>query len=106
MKKIRAGRDQLSEFALAFAEFNDDILFGKVWAKEDVINQKTRSILTITVLITSGIFDSSFEHHMQNAKNNGVSKKEIADIITHISFYAGWPKAWAAFRVVKKIWEE
>ena len=106
MKKITAGRDQLSEFAPDFAEFNDDILFGKVWAQEDVINQKTRSILTITVLITSGIFDSSFEHHMQNAKNNGVSKKEIADIITHIAFYAGWPKAWAAFRVVKKIWEE
>lgn len=106
MKKVTAGRDQLSEFAPDFAKFNDDILFGKVWAKEDAINQKTRSILTITVLITSGIFDSSFEHHMQNAKNNGVSKKEIADIITHIAFYAGWPKAWAAFRVTKKIWEE
>lgn len=106
MKKVIAGRDQLSEFAPDLAEFNDDILFGKVWAKEDVINQKTRSILTITVLITSGIFDSSFEHHMQNAKNNGVSKKEIADIITHIAFYVGWPKAWAAFRVAKKIWEE
>lgn len=106
MKKVTAGRDQLSEFASDFAEFNDDILFGKVWAKDDVINQKTRSILTITVLITSGIFDSSFEHHMQNAKNNGVSKKEIADIITHIAFYVGWPKAWAAFRVAKKIWEE
>lgn len=103
MKKVTAGRDQLSEFAPDFAEFNDDILFGKVWAKEDVINQKTRSVLTITVLITGGIFDSSFEHHMKNARNNCVSKKEIADIITHIAFYAGWPKAWAAFRVAKKI---
>ena len=97
MKKVTAGRDQLNEFSPDFAEFNDDILFGKVWAKEDVISQKTRSILTITVLITSGIFDSSFEHHMQNAKNNGVSKKEIADIITHIAFYACMQKSLGCF---------
>lgn len=107
MKKITqtAGRTQLGDFAPDFAHFNDDILFGENWNNQD-INTKTRSIITVTALISQGITDSSLKHHLQNAKNNGVTKSEISAIITNTAFYAGWPKAWAAFRLAKEVWNE
>lgn len=106
-KKIvqTAGRDALGKFAPEFAHFNDDVLFGENWNNED-IDVKTRTMITVTALVASGITDSSLKHHLQNAKNNGVSQKEIAAIITHVVFYAGWPKAWAAFNLAKEIWNE
>ena len=100
-----AGRDQLGDFAPQFAHYNDDILFGENWNNED-IDLKTRSILTVTALMAQGITDSSLKYHLQNAKNHGVSQKEIAAIITHVAFYAGWPKAWATFNLAKEVWTE
>ncbi|MCM1264582.1 MAG: carboxymuconolactone decarboxylase family protein [Candidatus Gastranaerophilales bacterium] len=105
MKKIiqTAGRDRLGDFAPDFAHFNDDILFGENWNNND-IDTKTRSIITVVALISQGITDSSLQHHLQNAKNNGVTKEEIAAIITNTAFYAGWPKAWATFNLAKEVW--
>ncbi|HGD4366633.1 TPA: carboxymuconolactone decarboxylase family protein [Streptococcus agalactiae] len=102
-EKQTAGRRQLEEFAPEFARYNDDILFGEVWAKEDHLTDKTRSIITISALISSGNLEQ-LEHHLQFAKQNGVTKEEIADIITHLAFYVGWPKAWSAFNKPKEIW--
>ncbi len=101
-----AGRDQLGEFALQFAELNDDVLFGEVWSRTDKLGLRDRSLVTITSLISQGITDSSLTYHLQSAKNNGITRTEIAEIITHIGFYAGWPKAWAAFRLAKDVWAE
>ncbi len=106
MEKITAGRDALGEFAPEFAHLNDDILFGEVWSRDEKLSARDRSIVTVTALMASGILDSSLQHHLTNAKNNGVTKEEIAEILTHAAFYAGWPKAWAAFRMAKEIWEE
>ena len=103
MIKQTAGRDSLGDFAPNFAHYNDDILFGENW-NDDSIDLKTRCIITVTSLITIGITDNSLKYHMQNAKNNGVTKDEMAGIITHISFYVGWPKAWAAFDIAKEIY--
>ena len=107
MQKITqtAGKDQLSSFAPEFAHYNDDILFGENWNNQD-IDLKTRSIITVVSLISMGIVDNSLTYHLQNAKNNGVSKEEIAAIITHNAFYSGWPKAWAAFNLAKNIWKD
>ena len=101
-----AGRDQLGEFAPKFAQLNDDVLFGEVWSRTDQLGLRDRSIVTITSLISQGITDSSLTYHLQSAKNNGITRTEIAEIITHIGFYAGWPKAWAAFRLAKEVWAE
>lgn len=105
MEKIvqTAGRDNLGEFAPEFAHFNDDVLFGENWNNND-IDRKTRCIITVVALMVSGITDSSMVHHLENAKKNGVTKNEIAAVITHVAFYAGWPKAWAVFRLAKDIW--
>ncbi len=101
-----AGRDRLGEFAPKFAELNDDILFGEVWSRNDLLSLRDRSLVTITSLISQGITDSSLGFHLQEAKKNGITRTEIAEIITHIGFYAGWPKAWAAFRLAKEVWAE
>ncbi len=106
-KKITqtAGRVQLGDFAPMFAHLNDDVLFGEVW-NEEAIDVKTKCIITVVSLMASGITDSSLGYHLQNAKNNGVTKAEIAAIITHATMYVGWPKGWAVFRMAKEIWNE
>ena len=104
--KQTAGREQLGEFAPKFAELNDDVLFGEVWSRTDRLGLRDRSLVTITSLISQGITDSSLTYHLQTARQNGITRSEISEIITHISFYAGWPKAWAAFRLAKDVWAE
>ena len=95
MKKQTAGRDALGAFAPKFAELNDDVLFGQVWSREDKLSLRDRSIITVTALITKGIFD-----------NYGVSAEEMSEIITHLAFYVGWPNAWAAFALAKEVYVE
>lgn len=106
MVKQTAGRDALNDFAPQFAELNDDILFGKVWSREDKLSLKMRSIITITALISKGIVDSSLTYHLATARKNGVTKNEMAEILTHVAFYAGWPNAWAAFRMAKDVYAD
>jgi len=107
-KKIiqTAGRTQLGGFADKFAELNDDVLFGEVWSRNDILSLRDRSVVTVVALMSQGLVDSSFRYHLETAKTNGVTKTEIAEILTHAAFYAGWPKAWAAFRMAKEVWAE
>ena len=101
-----AGRTQLGEFASKFAELNDDVLFGEIWNRTDKLGLRDRSLVTITSLISQGITDNSLVFHLQSAKKNGITRTEIAETITHIGVYAGWPKAWAAFNLAKDVWAE
>ncbi len=108
MKEIitqTAGRTQLGDFAPLFAHLNDDILFGEVW-NQDELDIKTKCIITVVSLMASGITDSSLTYHLQNAKAHGVTRAEIAAIITHATMYTGWPKGWAVFRLAKEVWKE
>ena len=107
-KKIvqTAGRDALGDFAPDFARYNDDILFGEVWSRNDILSLHDRSLITISALVASGIIDSSLKYHIETAKTNGVTKEEMAEAITQLGFYAGWPKAWAAFRMAKEVYAE
>ncbi|OUL05838.1 gamma-carboxymuconolactone decarboxylase [Bacillus spizizenii] len=103
-KKQTAGRDILGEFAPKFAELNDDVLFGDIWAREEELSPRDRSMITVSALIAGGSF-KQLTPHLQKAKENGLTKEEIAEIITHLSFYAGWPKAWSAFHIAKDIFK-
>ncbi len=100
-----AGRDALGKFAPEFARLNDDVLFGEVWS-DDGLSLRDRSLITVVALVSSGITDSSLSYHIRNAKNHGVTQEEMAKTLTHIAFYVGWPKAWAAFRLAKDIYAE
>ena len=106
MVKQTAGRDSLGTFAPKFAALNDDVLFGEVWAREGQLSLKMRSILTISALVSKGLMDSSFQFHVANARNNGVTRGEMAEILTHLAFYAGWPNAWAAFRIAVEVYRD
>ncbi|MBQ3648303.1 MAG: carboxymuconolactone decarboxylase family protein, partial [Spirochaetia bacterium] len=100
-----AGRAQLGDFAPMFAHLNDDVLFGEVWNQE-ALDTKTKCIITVVSLMASGVTDSSLTYHLQNAKSHGVTKDEIAAIITHATMYTGWPKGWAVFRLAKEVWKD
>lgn len=104
-EKQTARRDLLGEFALKFAELNDDVLFGEVWTREKELSPRDRSMITVSALIADGNFEQ-LTPHLQKAKANGLTKDEIAEIITHLSFYAGWPKAWSAFNIAKEIYKD
>lgn len=105
-QKQTAGHDALGEFAPKFAELNDDVLFGEVWARENLLSPKLRSIVTVSALIGKGITDSSLKYHIESAKKHGVTKTEMSELLTHIAFYAGWPNAWAAFRMAKEVYAD
>ena len=81
-----AGRQQLGDFAPDFARYNDDILFGEVWSKNDVLSLKERSIVTVSALIAQGLIDTPLKFHMETAKKNGVTKDEMVEIITPVSY--------------------
>ena len=106
MEKVTAGRDALGEFAPEFARFNDDVLFGEVWSREDKLSPRDRSMITVSALMASGILDRSLKYHISHAKENGVTTEEMAEMLTQLAFYAGWPKAWAAFRMAKEVYGE
>ncbi len=103
MIKQTAGRDALGKFAPNFAHYNDDILFGENWNDES-IDLKTRCIVTVVALMSSGIIDNSLKYHLENAKMNGVTREEMVGVITHVAFYVGWPKGWAVFNLAKEVY--
>lgn len=102
-EKQTAGRDNLGDFAPKFAELNDDVLFGEVWSREDKMSAHDRSLITVSSLLTQGV--PQLEAHMKIAKKNGVTKDEMVELITHLAFYTGWPKAWSAFSLAKEIYK-
>ncbi|GAF36603.1 carboxymuconolactone decarboxylase family protein [Lentilactobacillus farraginis] len=103
VKKQTAGRDNLGDFAPKFAELNDDVLFGEVWSRQKALSARDRSMITCASLMSQGLFPQ-LEAHMKMAKQNGVTKTEMVELITQLAFYAGWPKAWSAFSLAKKIY--
>lgn len=105
VKKQTAGRDNLGEFAPKFAALNDDVLFGEVWSREKQMSARDRSLITCSALMAQGLFPQ-LEAHMKMAKENGVTKGEMVELITQLAFYTGWPKAWSAFGIAKEIFTD
>ena len=70
IEKVTAGRDAMGVFAPKFAELNDDVLFGQVWAREEQLSARDRSIVTVTALMASGILDSSLQDRKSTRLNS------------------------------------
>gem|GEM_PF-11321 len=100
-----AGRNALNEFAPIFAELNDDVLFGEIWSRELELSPRDRSMITVAALISGGNF-AQLGFHLNFAKQNGVTRTEISESITHLAFYAGWAKAWSAFNLATEIFAD
>lgn len=82
------------------------MLFGEVWSRENKLALRDRSIITVTALMTKGIFDKSLKYHITNAKKNGVTKDEMVEIVTQLAFYSGWPNAWATMPIVMEVYKD
>ena len=91
MKNKQQGSERLGDFAPQFAALNDDVLFGEVWSREQELSARDRSLITVASLLTQGV--PQLEAHLRIAKENGVTQAEIVELITHLAFYAGWPKS-------------
>ena len=101
-----AGHTQLGEFASKFAEINDNVLFGDAVWNDSTLSLHDRSMVTISILLGKGTIDSSFRSHLERGKKHGITREEIAALLTQAAFYAGWPNAWAGFRMAKEVWED
>jgi 4-carboxymuconolactone decarboxylase len=89
------------DFAPALVGYTDDVLFGQVWKRTE-LSPKERSLVTVAALTTSGNADQ-LVYHLGLAKENGATEAELIEAITHLAFYAGWPKAMAAMAVAKQV---
>jgi 4-carboxymuconolactone decarboxylase len=91
------------DFAPALVTFTDDVLFGQVWPREQ-LSPKDRSLITVAALITGGNTEQ-LTYHLGLAKENGATEDELKEAITHLAFYAGWPKAMSAMAVAKQVFD-
>ena len=101
-KKQTAGRDNLGKLAPKFAELNDDVLFGEVWAREEQLSARDRSMITIAALFSAGLYPQ-LKSHLIIGKEHGITKQEVVEIVTQLAFYCGWPKAWSTFPLIAEV---
>jgi 4-carboxymuconolactone decarboxylase len=94
-------RQQFGDIAPALAGYTEDVLFGQVWEDPD-LSSRDRSLVTVAGLITSGSTDQ-LAFHLARARENGLSEKELIATVTHLAFYAGWPKAMSALTVARSV---
>jgi 4-carboxymuconolactone decarboxylase len=88
-------------FAPGLVRFTDGVLFGEAW-KRPQLSPRDRSLITVAAL-TAGGNAEQLSFHLQYAKDNGVSEEELIEAITHLAFYAGWPKAFSAMAIAKQV---
>ncbi|WP_328315447.1 carboxymuconolactone decarboxylase family protein [Streptomyces sp. NBC_00388] len=100
-KKPVGPRQQFGDIAPALAGYSEDVLFGQVWEDPD-LSARERSLVTVASLITSGSSEQ-LAFHLGKARENGVSDKELIATITHLAFYAGWPKAMSALTIARDV---
>ena len=100
-KEPSGAEKMFGDFAPGLVHFTDDVLFGEVW-KRPQLSPRDRSLVTVAALLTGGNAEQ-LTFHLQYAKDNGATEEELTEVITHLAFYAGWPKAFSAIGVAKQV---
>ncbi len=101
-QELRA-QQLVGDFAPKLAELTDDVLFGDVWARQE-LSPRDRSLITVAALIAGGNAEQ-LTGHLNRAKENGLTETELAEVIIHLAFYAGWPRAMSAIRVAREVFK-
>ena len=101
---VSAAQRLVGDIAPKLADLTDDVLFGDVWARPQLA-RRDRSLITVATLVAGGSTEQ-LVGHLRIAKNNGLSEDELVEAITHLAFYAGWPRAMSAIAVAKKVFAE
>jgi 4-carboxymuconolactone decarboxylase len=101
MEEIRpsGAESMFGDFAPGLVRYTEDVLFGQVW-ESDALSARDRSLITVSSLVTSG-GTGQLKHHLGRARDNGVAEGELIELITHLAFYAGWPRAMSAMSVAR-----
>jgi 4-carboxymuconolactone decarboxylase len=100
-KEQSRAQQLLGDFSPKLAELTDDVLFGGVWARAE-LSPRDRSLVTVAALIANGNTEQ-LPSHLNLARTNGLSETELAEVMTHLAFYAGWPRAVSAVLVAKEV---
>ena len=98
-KEQTRAQQLMGDFAPKLAELTDDVLFGDVWARAE-LSPRDRSLVTVAALIANGNTEQ-LPGYLDRAWANGISEAELAEVMTHLAFYAGWPRAISAILVAK-----
>lgn len=93
----------VGDFAPKLAELTDEVLFGDVWERGE-LSKRDRSLITVAALIANGNTEQ-LTGHLSRARENGISESELAEVIIHLAFYAGWPRAMSAVRVAREVFQ-
>ena len=99
-----AAQKAFGHIAPALADYTDDILFGDVWKRPE-LSPRDRSLITVACLIAL-YRTNELPFHLKRAMENGISRDEIAEVITHLAFYSGWPTASSAVGIAQRVFEE
>ncbi|GAB4513978.1 MAG: hypothetical protein Kow0047_25680 [Anaerolineae bacterium] len=100
-KQPSRAQQLVGDFAPKLAELTDEVLFGDVWARPE-LSPRDRSLVTVAALIANGNTEQ-LPGHLLRAKENGLTESELAEVIIHLAFYAGWPRAVSAVRVAREV---
>jgi len=99
-----AKRDRIKSFTPALVDYTNDVIYGDLWERK-ALSKRDRSLITVAALVAT-YRPEQLKGHTERALANGVTREEISELITHLAFYAGWPAAMSAARVVKQVFEE
>ena len=94
----------IGDFSPKLVELTDAVLFGDVWERAE-LSKRERSLITVAALIANGNTEQ-LPGHLKRAKENGLSETELVEVITHLAFYAGWPRAMSAVRVAREVFKK
>ncbi len=100
-RQVGGGRSAIGDISPKLAELTDDVLFDDIWNRPE-LSPRDRSLITVTALITGGHSDQ-LPHHLNRALENGVTPGELLETMTHLAFYAGWPRAMTALTVARHV---
>jgi 4-carboxymuconolactone decarboxylase len=99
-----AAREAFGDFAPALAAYTDKVLFGDLWRRPE-LSARDRSLITVAALV-AGYRTNELPFHLKRALENGVTRDEIVELITHLAFYSGWPTANTAHPIARRVFEE
>jgi 4-carboxymuconolactone decarboxylase len=102
-KEPSRAQQLVGDFAPKLAQLTDDVLFGDVWERAQ-LSPRDRSLVTVAALIANGNTEQ-LTGHLSRAKQNGLSETELAEVIIHLAFYAGWPRAMSAVKVAREVFK-
>ena len=101
---VSSAREEVRGVVPRLIELSETVLFGDIWERPG-LSKRDRSLITVAALVAM-YRPEQLKGHTERALANGVTRQEISEVITHLAFYAGWPSAMSAARVVKQVFEE